>query len=368
MKKTLVSGLALGMLISNAYAQQIQVGIAFDAGGKNDKSFNQSAFEGAKKAAAEFKLSLKDFEPPDPSQVGQGIQAFAQNGFDLVVAVGFANQPSITKTAKAFPDQHFAVVDDVSDAPNVASLVFREQEGSYLVGYLAALNSSTGVVGFIGGMDIPLIHKFEAGYTAGAKAANSKVKVIVQYVGTTPSAWNDPAKAKEIASSMKAKGVDITYAAAGASGNGLIEFIKTTPCLKVKDLPKGMQFANNRFKDIPKSKDYQAKCSGDTRPMFFIGVDKNQNFLGDFDNNVKTLNHGLTSMLKRVDIAVYEVIKDVAQNKFKGGVRDFGLKDSGIGYAIDDYNSVLITKAQQAQIAKIAKDIIAGKIKVPTDR
>jgi basic membrane protein A and related proteins len=367
MKKSSIITLALGLLIGSASAQQaMQVGMAFDAGGKNDKSFNQSAFEGAQKAAAEFKVSVKDFEPSDPSQVGQGIQAFAQNGFDLVVGVGFNNEPPITKTAKAFPQQSFAVVDSVSDAPNVSSLIFREQEGSYLVGYLAAQNSATGVIGFIGGMDIPLIHKFEAGYTAGAKAFNSKIKVIAQYVGTTPAAWNDPAKAKEIAGSMKAKGTDIVYAAAGGSGGGLIDYIKNVQCIKAGDLPKDVKFTTlNRFASVAKSSSYTAKCAGNTRPMFFIGVDSNQNYLGDFDKDPKTMNHGLTSMLKRVDVAVYETIKDVSQNKFKPGIRAFGLSNSGVGYALDEYNTVLITKAQQAQIAKITKDIISGKIVVP---
>ena len=369
MKKSLSLTLVLGLLLGTASAQQpVQVGMAFDSGGKNDKSFNQSAFEGATRAAKEFGAKVNDFEPSDPSQVGQGIQAFATNGFDLVVGVGFANETSITKTAKAFPTQNFAVIDSVSDAPNVASLIFREQEGSYLVGYLAALNSSTGVVGFVGGMDIPLIHKFEAGYRAGAKAANGRVKVIAQYVGTTPAAWNDPAKGKEIAGSMKAQGADVIYAAAGASGNGVIDYVKTTQCLKSAGLPKGVRFVKNQFTSVTKSASYTAACAGSTRPMFFIGVDANQNYLGDFDKNPKTLNHALTSMLKRVDSAVYTVIKDTVQNKFKGGVREFGLDNEGVGYAMDEYNSALVTKAQQAQIAKISKDIISGKIKVPDKR
>ena len=366
MKKNLTLTLALGLLLGTASAQQpVQVGMAFDAGGKNDKSFNQSAFEGAQRAAKEFGAKVNDFEPSDPSQVGQGIQAFATNGFDLVVGVGFANETSITKTAKAFPQQNFAIIDSVSDAPNVASLIFREQEGSYLVGYLAALNSSTGVVGFVGGMDIPLIHKFAAGFKAGAKAANSRVKVIDQYVGTTPAAWNDPAKGKEIAGSMKAQGADIIYTAAGASGNGVIDYVKGTQCLKAGGLPKGVTFKKNQFASITKSASYTAACAGNSRPLFFIGVDANQNYLGDFDKNPATLNHALTSMLKRVDNAVYTTIKDTVQNKFKGGVREFGLDNNGVGYAMDEYNAPLVTKAQQAQIAKITKDIISGKIKVP---
>ena len=366
MKKVLALGLlALGV----ASAQQgVRVGMAYDAGGKFDRSFNQSAFTGAQRAAKEFGVQVKDFEPTDPSQVIQGIRSFAQNNFDLIIGVGFANESSITNVAKENPDLAFGLVDSVSEAPNVASLVFKEQEGSYLVGYLAGLNSSTGVVGFIGGMDIPLIHKFEAGFKAGAQAANKNTRVISQYVGTTPEAWNNPAKAKEIAASMKARGADIIFAAAGGSGNGLFDYVKQTQCLKASQLPKGVTFKSDNFKNVPKSASYPKACAGNTRPMFFIGVDSNQNYLGDFDKDPKTLNHGLTSMLKRVDNAVYTLISEVNADKFKGGERRFGLKENGVGYALDEFNQALISKAQQDQLAKIRADIIAGKINVPTTR
>ncbi|MBB6098557.1 basic membrane protein A [Deinobacterium chartae] len=368
--KKIAAVLSLGLVLGMATAQTpVRVGIAFDAGGKNDKSFNQSAWTGAQKASKDLKVQVKDFEPSDPSQVGQGIRSFAQNGFDLVIGVGFANEPSITSVANENADLAFAVVDSTSNnTKNVASLVFREQEGSFLVGYLAGLNSSTGVVGFIGGMDIPLIHKFEAGFAAGAKAANKNIKVYSQYVGTTPAAWNDPGKAKEIAGTMKARGADIIYHAAGASGNGLIDYVKATQCLKKSSLPKGVTFKSDNFKNVPKPAGYAAKCGADSRPMFFIGVDSNQNYLGDTDKNPKTLNFGLTSMVKRVDNAVYQVIKEVNQNKFKGGVREFGLKDDGVSFAVDQYNQALISKAQQDRLAKVRSDIIAGKIKVPSDR
>ena len=196
-------------------------------------------------------MVVKDFEPGDPSQMTQGINGFAQAGFDLIIGVGFDNNAAITQVAKQNPDIAFGLVDDVSTTKNVQSMTFKEEEGSYLVGYLAAMNSSTGVVGFLGGMDIPLIHKFEAGYTAGAKAANPKITVVSQYVGTTPDAWNNPGKAKEISASMKAKGADIIFAAAGASGKGLQDYIKQQQCLKAAQLPKGVTFASDNFKSVP---------------------------------------------------------------------------------------------------------------------
>ena len=358
-----VSGAAL---TSTALAQtQMRVGMAYDAGGKFDKSFNESAFNGSTRAAKAFGLQVKDFEPSDPSQVVQGIRAFATDGFDLTIGVGFNNNASITQVAKENPDLSFGLIDDVSAAPNVASLTFKEEEGSYLVGYLAALNSSTGVVGFIGGMDIPLIHKFEAGYAAGAKAAKPGVKVVAQYVGTTPDAWNNPGKAKEIASGMRSKGADIIFAAAGASGKGLQDYIKQVQCIKAAQLPGGVKFGSDNFAKVTKSAGYKAACAGNTRPMFFIGVDSNQNYLGDYDSNPATMNHGLTSMLKRVDNAVYALISDVKGNKFKGGQRVFGLKEAGVGYAMDNLNKALISSAQIAKVEAIRQQIIAGKISVP---
>jgi basic membrane protein A len=364
MKKFLT--LALAVSVSLAAAQNVRVGIAYDAGGKFDKSFNQSAYEGSQRAVKNLGVQVKDFEPSDPSQVIQGVRSFANEGFDLTIGVGFANNASISQVAKENPDLYFGLVDDISDVKNVASLTFSEQEGSYLVGYLAGLNSSTGVVGFVGGMDIPLIHKFEAGYTAGVKAANPKARVIAQYVGTTPDAWNNPGKAKEIAGSMRAKGADIIFAAAGASGNGVIDYVKQTQCLKAAGLPSGVKFTSDNFKTVQKSAAYTKACAGNTRPMFFIGVDSNQNYLGDFDKNPATMNHGLTSMLKRVDNAVYALIKDVKDDKFKGGPRVFGLKDGGVGYAVDQYNKALISSAQVAKVEGVKAQIISGKIKVPT--
>lgn len=362
--KIAVLSLALGGGVASG--QTVRVGMAYDAGGKFDRSFNQSAYEGAQRAARQFGVQVKDFEPSDPSQISQGVRSFAKEGFDLTIGVGYANNASISQTAKQNPDLAFGLIDDVSDIKNIASLVFSEEQGSYLVGYIAGMNSSTGVVGFVGGVDIPLIHKFQAGYTAGVKAANPKARVLQQYVGTTSDAWNNPSKAKEIAASMRAKGADIIFSAAGGSGNGVVDYVKQVQCLKASQLPRGVTFKSNNFAAVPKSAAYRAACGGNTRPMFFIGVDSNQNYLGDFDKNPGTLNHGLTSMLKRVDNAVYALIKDVQDGKFKVGERRFGLKDGGIGYAVDQYNRALIPAAQVVKVEAVKAKIIKGQIVVPT--
>ncbi len=370
MKKLAVGIVALALAAGFTTAQQqVRVGIAFDAGGKNDKSFNQSAYEGAQKAVKDLKIDYRDFEPSDPSQVGQGIRKFAEDGFDLVIGVGFANTSAITATAKEFPDTKFAVIDDVPDGTNATGAVFREHEGSFLVGYIAGKTTSTNVVGFVGGMDIPLIHKFDAGYTAGVKFACPKCTVISNYVGTTPSAWNDPAKAKEISAAQAAKGADIIYAAAGASGSGVQTYVKDTKCVNSAKLPAGIKLnAANPAKKIAKPADYSAKCTGaNDRPMFFIGVDANQNYIGDSDSNPATLNYGLTSMLKRVDVAVYQIIKDAADGKgWTSGPREFSLTNNGVGYAVDAYNKALVTASTVKKLEALKADIISGKIKVPS--
>ncbi|MEN9220518.1 MAG: BMP family ABC transporter substrate-binding protein [Thermostichales cyanobacterium BF4_bins_65] len=366
--------LALGvvMLGAGVASAQVRVGLAFDAGGKNDRSFNESAWNGAQLAQDKLKVRVFDFEPTDPAQVGQGIRQFAQEGFDLIVGVGFANEPAITSTANEFTDVKFAVIDSVSEAPNVASLIFREQEGSFLVGYIAGKTTQTGVVGFMGGMDIPLIHKFEAGYRAGVNYACQEDKitcrVLVNYVGTTPAAWNDPAKAREIAAAQKAQGADIIYAAAGGSGLGVIDFVNQTRCLTANNLPSGVNFIRDPFAGVPKSPDYSRTCTPQDRPMFFIGVDANQNYLGDTDNNPKTLNHGLTSMLKRVDVATFAVIEAVANNQFQGGVQEFSLANQGVGFALDEFNQDLISAPILEGLKRVSEKIISGSLQVPEER
>jgi basic membrane protein A len=370
MKKFVVLGavalLGLGMA-------QVRVGMAFDAGGKNDRSFNQSAYEGAMRAAKDFGVRVFDFEPTDPSQVGQGIRKFASEGFDLVIGVGFANEPAITANAKEFKDVAFGVIDSVpgdGKLSNAVGMVFREHEGSFLVGYIAGTRSQTGVVGFVGGMDIPLIHKFFAGYRAGAQYAFKERgiagKVLEAYTGNTPAAWNDPAKAREIATSYVRQGADVIYAAAGASGLGVINFVKDKKCIRPNELPSGVKFiGNDIFASVTKYSGYSNACPSGSRPIFFIGVDANQNYLGDTDNNPATLNHGLTSMLKRVDVATYETIKAVTQNKFKGGVLEFGLSNSGVGFAIDEYNRALVPTGVVGRVNLLRSMIIDGKLAVP---
>ncbi|WP_407571024.1 BMP family protein [Deinococcus altitudinis] len=369
--------LALGSLapVSVSSAQTatspaaLKIGLALDSGGKNDRSFNQSAWEGAQRAARDLGVKVNLFEPTTDAKgvTTRGADSLAKSGASLVIGVGFANKDSIEATAKQFPAAKFAVIDDLPNGENTAGLRFREQEGSFLVGYIAAVSSSTGVVGFVGGQDVPVIHKFQAGFAAGVKFVCPKCKVLASYTGTTPAAWNDPAKAAKLAAAMQAQGADIIFAAAGGSGTGVVQQVNSVQCLKAGNLPAGLKFSKNPFASLPRSGAYKAACQGDTRPTFFIGVDSNQNYLGDDDSNPATLNHGLTSMVKRVDNAVYSVIRDVQKGRpWRTGDQSFGLQNDGVSYALDGYNRALISKELEGNLKKVQNLIVYGTVKVPS--
>ncbi|HVF90542.1 MAG TPA: BMP family ABC transporter substrate-binding protein [Blastocatellia bacterium] len=298
---------------------QMRVGIVFDIGGKDDKSFNAAAWEGVKRAARDFPITLRDVEPGDPTSIEPSMRAFAERGYDLIIGVGFAQEPIMKQVAADYPNLKFAIIDGVIDLPNVASLIFEEHEGSFLVGMIAARTTRTDKIGFVGGMDIPLIHKFATGYEEGAKHANPKVQIFKNYVGTTDSAWNDPSKGKELAKAQIERGADVVFQAAGNSGLGVFDAAEETGKLA-------------------------------------IGVDSNQNWVKP--------GHILTSMIKRVDVAVYNAVRESLEGRFAGGIHLFGLENEGVGYALDDYNRALIPQSVLDETERAKQEIIAGKIKV----
>lgn len=317
-----VMGLAAAMSVAMAFGAQAQdkgPALIFDMGGKFDKSFNEAAFNGAEKFKKETGQTYREFEISNATQRGQALQRFARDGHSPVVVVGFAFAEDLEKVAAEFPNTKFTIVDMVVDKPNVQSIVFNEHEGSFLVGMLAAKASKTGTVGFVGGMDIPLIRKFACGYVQGAKFANPNVKVIQNMTGTTPAAWNDPTKGGELTRAQIAQGADVVYAAAGATGLGVL------------------------------------RAAADAGKLS-IGVDSNQNHLHP--------GKVLTSMLKRVDEAVYNSFKAAKDGTWKGGISVLGLKQNGVGYAIDDNNKALITADMKAAVDKASADIVAGTLKV----
>lgn len=319
MKKTLLGLLAFSMMSATALAADIKPAVIYDLGGKFDKSFNESAFNGAEKFKAETGIAYREFEIANDAQREQALRRFAGDGNNPIVMAGFSWAAALEKVAAEYPDTKFAVIDMVLDKPNVRSVVFKEQEGSYLVGVLAGLASKSKTVSFVGGMDIPLIHKFACGYIGGAKSTGSDVKVLEAYTGTTPEAWNDPVKGGEIAKSQFDQGSDVVYHAAGGTGVGVLQ---------------------------------AAVDAG----KLGIGVDSNQN----------AMHPGkiLTSMIKRVDIAVYDSFMSVKNDTFKAGISNLGLKEDGVGYSVDDNNKALITPEMQAAVDKAKADIIAGTIEV----
>jgi basic membrane protein A len=325
---------------------KIHVGIVFDIGGKDDRSFNAAAWTGVKCAEtgmlpdgktpcgkAKFDIILRDVEPGNPVSIEPAMRAFAERGYDLIIGVGFAQGPIMQSVANDYPNLQFAIIDGVifeadgkTPKANVASLVFKEHEGSYLVGMIAARTSKTGTVGFIGGMDIGLIHRFEVGYEEGARAVNPNIKVVQNYVGVTDAAWNNPGKGKEIALAQINKGADVIFTAAGNSGLGAFDAVE------------------------------QAGKENGRATHFVIGVDSNQNMLKP--------GFVLTSMVKRVDNAVYNIISDVVAHKFQGGFHVFGLETDGVAYTLDQYNRDLIPQATLDEVEAAKKRIIAGQIKV----
>ncbi|MEQ1642857.1 MAG: BMP family ABC transporter substrate-binding protein [Pyrinomonadaceae bacterium] len=311
-----------------------KVGIVFDIGGKNDRSFNAAAWEGVKRAEKELDICLYDVEPGNPTSIEPAMRAFAEKNFDLVIGVGFAQGPIMQKVALDYPNNKFAIVDGVifeadgkTPLKNVASLVFREHEGSYLVGMIAASKSKTGTIGFLGGMDIPLIHRFKTGYAEGARSVNPQIKVIDNFVGVNDSAWNNPGKGKELSLAQIEKGADVIFTAAGNSGLGAFDAVE--------------QYGKNAQGEANK---------------FVIGVDSNQ-------NGVKP-GFVLTSMVKRVDNAVYDVVKEILAGQFSGGFHVFGLDKDGVAYAMDDFNKALIPADVIKKVEEARTKIGTGEIKV----
>jgi len=335
-RRSVIAGIILTLLLcfsgcgrekQETSETRLQVGLVFDVGGKGDKSFNDAAYRGLTQAARDYPVEFVEFEPGEDADRESGLRKLARGGYDLVIGVGFLFTDAITKVARDFPEVHFAAVDydlkpGLEIPPNLVALKFREEEGSFLVGALAAMKSRTGTVGFIGGMDIPLIHKFEAGYAHGVRTQNPQVEVLVNYAGATGKAFDDPVKGQELALAQFNRGADIIFQAAGTTGLGV----------KEAALEKG---------------------------GMVIWVDSNGNYLAP-----GTI---LTSMVKKVDVAVYETIAAVHDGLFQGGIREFGLAEDGVGYVIDEHNRELIDDQMIARLEELKAAVIAGDIIVPKE-
>ncbi len=317
-----LAGLVAGAagLAGQALAQtEIKPAIVYDAGGKFDKSFNEAVFNGAEKFRKETGVAFRDFEPTSEPQMEQALRRFARDGHSPIVAVGFSQASAIAKVAAEFPQIKFTLIDGASNLPNVQAVSFKEHEGSFLVGVAAAKASKTAKIGFVGGMDIPLIRRFACGYVLGAKSVSPSVEVFQNMTGSTREAWNDPVKGGELAKSQIDRGADVVYHAAGGTGIGVL------------------------------------RAAADAGKLG-IGVDSNQNGLHP--------GKVLTSMLKRVDVAAYNSFKAARDGSWKGGSAVLGLKEEGVDWALDDNNKSLITPEIKAAVDQAKADIVSGKITV----
>src|SRR5215210_4825358 len=309
------------------------VGIVFDVGGRGDKSFNDGAYNGAERAIDSLGARVRFIEPGEGSDREAGLRLLAAQGVDLVIGIGFIFTDDLTDLAREYPNVAFAGVDYalktdeagnvVPPPPNLAALKFREEEGSFLVGALAALVGGSKRVGFVGGMDIPLIHKFEAGYRAGVKAVCPACQVVAQYAGVTPEAFRNPGRGKELALSQYQSGVNIIFHASGSTGLGVFEAARSSRKLA-------------------------------------IGVDA--------DQFAEAPGFILTSMVKGVDAAVFDAIKRAKDGSFKGGIYQFGLAEGGVGYVYDANNKALIPDSVRTRLQALQAEIVAGKISVPSTR
>ncbi|MEL6126304.1 MAG: BMP family ABC transporter substrate-binding protein [Pseudomonadota bacterium] len=319
MIKTLVAAAAASLVAVAAYAEDIKPAVVYDLGGKFDQSFNQAAYTGAERFKEETGVAYRDFEIQNDAQREQALRRFARQGYDPIIAIGFSHGAAVDKVAAEFPDARFAIVDMVVDKPNVRSILFKEHEGSYLVGIMAAMASDTGKVGFVGGMDIPLIRKFACGYVGGVKSVNADAEVFQNMTGTDGSAWNNPTRGGELAKSQFSQGADVVYHAAGGTGVGVLQ------------------------------------AAADEGKLG-IGVDSNQN--GMHPGSV------LTSMLKRVDNAVFNTFSDAMNDSWSTGFNVNGLAENGVGFAMDDNNAELVSADMLAAVEAAAAAISAGEIEV----
>jgi basic membrane protein A len=305
-------------LTSTAFAES-DPAVIYGLGGKFDRSFNESSYMGAERFKSETGVSYREFELQSDAQREQALRRFAQQGRSPIIVAGFAFEQPVITIASEFPETEFVIIDAVVDLPNVKSLVFKEHEGSFLVGLLAAMASKNGSIGFVGGMDIPLIRAFACGYRQGAELANENIVILENMTGTTGAAWSDPVKGGELARAQIGRGADVVFQAAGGTGIGVL----------------------------------QAAADGGA---LGIGTDSNQNDLHP--------GQVLTSMLKRVDVAVYSVLMAAHQGTFEAGISSIGLAEGGVDWADDENNKSLITDEMRAAVTAAKEAIVSGDIVV----
>ena len=316
----LLAAAAVALAATTVQGADFKPAVVYDMGGKFDKSFNEGVYNGVKRFTEETGIEVAEFEVTNEAQRQRAMERLVQRGATVLLGVGFGQADAISAVAEANPDVQFGIIDVFwLDQPNLRQYSFKEHEGSYLVGVAAALKSESGTVGFVGGMDVPLIRKFACGYVQGVKSVSADIEVLQNMTGTTPSAWNDPVKGGELAQSQIDRGADVVYHAAGGTGIGVIQ------------------------------------TTADAGKLA-IGVDANQNYLAP--------GKVLTSMVKRVDVAAYQHFMDAHTGMFSAGVVQLGLAEGGVDWAVDEHNRDLVAGEIEAAVAAARKAIVSGEIAV----
>jgi len=319
-KKSGLAIIATAFVLTASIAQaDFKPAVVYDIAGKNDKSFNESVFNGATRFMNDTGIAVTELEPTNAAQVEQTLKKLAQRGYEPIVAVGFGMSNAVAAASEAYPDTKFTLIDGWVMAPNVQVVLYKEHEGSFLVGVLAAMNSQTGTVGFVGGMDIPLISRFECGYKQGVAYQDSSMKVLANMTGSTPAAFGNPSKGGELTRSQVEAGADVVYAAAGGTGIGV----------------------------------YQTAAD---MGVLAIGVDDNQNYM-----QPGTM---LTSMFKLVGDAAYDSYEAAMNDTWDPALRVLGLAENGVGWALDEYNRDMISAEMEARVNEVRDSIISGDIVV----
>ena len=319
-KKSGLAIIATAFVLTASIAQaDFKPAVVYDIAGKNDKSFNESVFNGATRFMNDTGIAVTELEPTNEPQRAQTLKKLAQRGYEPIVAVGFGMSNAVAAASEAYPDTKFTLIDGWVMAPNVQVVLYKEHEGSFLVGVLAAMNSQTGTVGFVGGMDIPLISRFECGYKQGVAYQDSSMKVLANMTGSTPAAFANPSKGGELKRSQVEAGADVVYAAAGGTGIGV----------------------------------YQTAAD---MGVLAIGVDDNQNYM-----QPGTM---LTSMFKLVGDAAYDSYEAAMNGTWDPAMRVLGLAENGVGWALDEYNRDMVSAEMEARVNEVRDSIISGDIVV----
>ena len=350
---------------AQASGRTLNVALIFDPAGRYDHGKNQSAQDGADRAVRDFGVNVDTYTPQDAQDNRAGTLKLAREGSDLVIGVGSFHMTGLAAAAQQYPKTAFALVDGLPSGGNTAGLRFRDNEGAYLAGYLAGTFSATAVVGMVAEAPGSGTARFVAAFQSGVRLVCPDCRIIVDHLDAGSRPEQDTVRAHTLAAAMMNEGADIIFDANLTGATGPVQAVRARQCLKEGALPRGVKFRSDLFAAVPKAEAYRGACKGEARPVFYIGWQDNSDVLGDTDADASTLNHGLTSIVRRVDNAVYSVIRDMVRGQgWRPGERSFGLQNGGLEYAVDKYNAAIFSKGVVERLTKFIGLVVNGSIKI----